>query len=337
MRKLPRIIRYLLFLAFITSFITVLLVHLFEKNRLAHTFSGTYFQKDSLAVAVHTSNLQKEEPFDEHPSGRIRKQYNNKGFISSVATADVKASGTRRILFTGDSHTDGVVWTEENFCTLLQDTLNQTKQSVEILNAGCGFYSFKNYKGVLQRNLYLKPDEFVIMVYTGNDFIENLFYDYHWYNPLQSIRQFRARLGWRYQYPLMYNSQSLAQVLYFSFYPKQEQQAMAIAKENLKAIDSLCRKSSIALKLVFIPSAFDLDSAYQQKIKDAYSFSGEELMVNRRFTTQLLGWCKEASISTIDLHDSLQFTPVLYYPNDQHLNPAGNKRIARLLTPFFLK
>lgn len=335
MRKRLRIIRYLLFLVFITSFITVLLVHLFEKNRLDHTFSGPYFQKDTQAVAVHTPSLQKDELFAEHPSGRIRKQYNNKGFISAGITADVKTPGTRRILFTGDSHTDGVVWTEENFCTLLQDTLNQTIPFVEILNAGSGFYSFGNYGGVLQRNLYLKPDEFVVMVYTGNDFIENLFYDYQWYDPFQSIRQFRARLGWRYQYPLMYNSQSLAQVLYFSFYPQQEQQALAIAKENLKRIDALCRKNEIELKIVFIPSAFDVDTGYQQKIQKAYSFTNEELTVNRRLTTQLLQWCKAASISTVDLFDAM--SPDLFYQEDQHLNPAGNQKIARLLKPFFLK
>jgi lysophospholipase L1-like esterase len=324
-----------LFLAFITSFITVLLIHLFEKNRLDHTFSGPYFQKDTLAVAVHTPDLQKDEPFAEHPSGRIRKLYNNKGFISAVTTADIKAPGTRRILFTGDSHTDGVVWTEENFCTLLQDTLKQANRSVEILNAGSGFYSFENYKGVLQRNLYLKPDEFVIMVYTGNDFIENLFYNYHWYNPLQSLRQFRARLGWRYQYPLMYNSQSLAQVLYFSLYPQQEQQALKIATENLEIIDALCRKNEIALKIIFIPSAFDVDTGYQQKIQKAYSFTNEELTVNRRLKTQLIQWCKAASIPTLDLFDDLQ--PHMFYRDDQHLNTAGNQKIARLLTPFFLK
>lgn len=335
MRKRLRIIRYLLFLAFITSFITVLLIHLFEKNRLDHTFSGPYFQKDTLAVAVHTPDLQKDEPFAEHPSGRIRKLYNNKGFISAVTTADIKAPGTRRILFTGDSHTDGVVWTEENFCTLLQDTLKQANRSVEILNAGSGFYSFENYKGVLQRNLYLKPDEFVIMVYTGNDFIENLFYNYHWYNPLQSLRQFRARLGWRYQYPLMYNSQSLAQVLYFSLYPQQEQQALKIATENLEIIDALCRKNEIALKIIFIPSAFDVDTGYQQKIQKAYSFTNEELTVNRRLKTQLIQWCKAASIPTLDLFDDLQ--PHMFYRDDQHLNTAGNQKIARLLTPFFLK
>lgn len=335
MRKRLRIIRYFLFLVFITSFITVLLVHLFEKNRLDHTFSGPYFQKDTLAVAVHTPNLQKDELFAEHPSGRIRKQYNNKGFISAAVTADVKAPGTRRILFTGDSHTDGVVWTEENFCTLLQDTLNQTIPSVEILNAGSGFYSFENYKGVLQRNLYLQPDEFVIMVYTGNDFIENMFYNYHWYNPLQSLRQFRARLGWRYQYPLMYNSQSLAQVLYFSFYPQQEQQALAIAKENLKTINALCRKNEIALKIVFIPSAFDVDTGYQQKIQKAYSFTKEELTVNRRLATELLQWCKTVSIPTVDMFNDM--SPGLFYQEDQHLNPAGNQKMARLLTPFFLK
>jgi lysophospholipase L1-like esterase len=326
-----------LFLVFISSFITVLLVHLFEKNRLNNIFNGVYFKKDTLAVAVHTPNMQKEELFEEHPSGRIRKQYNNKGFISVATTADVKTPGTRRILFTGDSHTDGVVWIEENFCTLLQDTLNQKQNVAEILNAGCGFYSFINYKGVLERYLYLKPDEFVIMVYTGNDFIESLFYNYRWYNPVQSLRQFRARLGWRYQYPLMYNSQSLAQVLYFHLYPSQQKEALDYAEQILKEIQTICQLNKIRLKVVLIPSAFDVDPSYQSKIQQAYSFSDKELNVNRRLTIELMQICKSASINAIDLFEFMQNGKHLYYPKDQHLNVEGNKALAHLLFPFILQ
>jgi hypothetical protein len=337
MSKKFRIIRYVFFLFTVTLIAAVLLIHLFEWSRLNQTFSGPFFQKDSHAIAVHTPLLQKEELFEEHPSGRINKQYNNKGFISATPTADEKTPGMRRIIFTGDSHTDGVVWTKENFCTILQDSLSKPEKPVEVFNAGCGFYSFNNYKGVLERNLYLKPDEFVMMVYTGNDFVETLFYNYKWFKPQQSVKQFRARLGWRYQYPLMYNSQSLAQVLYFSLYPGQQKEANEIAAQTIKEIKTICQTNQIRLTVVFVPSAFDIDKSYQTKIQTAYAFSPDQLLVNRRLTLELINFCKQESLRTIDLYELMQNGSHLYYPKDQHLNVEGNKMIARLLTPFFLR
>lgn len=330
--------RYFLFVLLFTILCASLLIHYFEYNRLGKLFSPDFTIPDPEAVAIHRPHISRTRPFPEHPQKRIIKYYNNLGFIKYDSTTVEKKPGIKRILITGDSHTDGMVSNTENFCTLLQDTLTRLQNTFELLNAGTGCYSFKNYQGLLNHYLYLQPDEYIVMVYAGNDFIENIMYDYHWYNPVQSLRQFRARLGWRYQYPLMYNNQSLTQVLYFSMYPHQIKQALQKAADALFTIDSVCKKNSIKFTVALIPTDFDLDSTYQQRIQQAYGFSRDELNINRWFSQQIADFCRQQSIVVYDLYDGMKLQKdSLYFRFDHHINLQGNQVVAQLMLPHFLK
>jgi hypothetical protein len=337
-KKIVYWLRYFFYLLLITCICGVFLIHVFEYNRLKKLYSADFMQPDSAAIAVHKTQISRNRPFAEHPKGRIIKHYNNHGFIRNDSTLLEAKPGIKRILITGDSHTDGMVSTVENFCTLLEDSLLKLKQPVEILNAGTGNYSFVNYEGLIQHYLYLKPSEYVVMIYTGNDFVENMMYEYHWYNPVQSLRQFRARLGWRYQYPMMYNNQSLAQVLYFTLYPNQKELSVAKTFNALHFIDSVCKKNGIAFTVGLIPADFDLDLMYQKRIQQAYGFSDADLKINRWFARSVTDFCRQNSIPVYDLYDGmLQVKDTLYFPKDHHLNVKGNRVVADLMLPHFLK
>ena len=331
-------LRYFSFLITVTVLLFVLLVHAFEYRRLKDLYSEDFSLPDSNAIAVHRRSFSRSPLFAEHPNGRIFKHYNNHGFVRDDSTKLLKTPGVTRVLITGDSHTDGLVSTAENFCTLLQDTLNRLGKTFELLNGGAGNYSFINYQGLIQHYAYLQPDEYLVMVYTGNDFIENLMYRYRWYNPLQSLRQFRSRLGWRYQYPLMYNNQSLTQVLYFHLYPQQKDDALAIACSSVVRISEYCRTKGIRLSLAFIPTDFDLDAGYRQRLRTAYGFPDASLDVNRWFTSSLQQFARAKGISVYDLHPAMQrWKDTLFYPKDHHLNVRGNQVVAELMLPAFLR
>lgn len=331
-------LKYFIFLFSFTLFAAILLIHIAEYKRVKKIFQSDFLQPDSAAVAVHKTNTSVNQSFAEHPNGTIQKYYNNLGFIRNDSTQTQKKGGVQRILITGDSHTDGLVSNAENFCTLLQDTLKKIQNPFEILNSGTGNYSFKNYQGILQHYLYLKPDEFIVMLYTGNDFIESILQDYHWYNPVQSLRQFRARIGWRYQFPQMFNNQSLAQVLYFSLYPYQKKEAFYNAIEALTTIDSVCRQNKIRFTVALLPSDFDLDTMYQQRIQKTYKFNNDELHVNRWFSVEVAEYCRQHSIPVYDLFKGMNAqTDSLYYLHDHHLNKTGNKVVAELMLSHFLK
>lgn len=336
--KMKYWLRYLFFLLVITIIMGISLIHVFEYSRLKKLYADTLMQKDSLAIAVRKHNAGKTIWWEEHPNGSFKKYYNNFGFVQYDSTAVQKKEGYKRILITGDSHTDGVVDVTENFCTLLQDSLKRLNQKVELLNAGTGNYSFVNYRGILKKNLFLHPDEFWIMVYTGNDFIENVLYDFHWYNPVQSLRQFRARLGWRYQYPVLYNNQSLTQVFYFSLYPKQKEQSI---KETFRAVDEIadvCNRNHIRLRFVLLTTDFDIDPAYRKKVQSACGFTDDQINTNRWFAAQLSEYCRQKNIFCFDVQPVLsKINGTMFYPIDHHLNPYGNKVLSETLLPLFLK
>ncbi|HMO33169.1 MAG TPA: GDSL-type esterase/lipase family protein [Lacibacter sp.] len=329
---------YVVFLAGFTTTAFVLLVHVLEYRRLQQLVPPDYLQPDPQADFVRKPNTSLQQPFAEHPAGILRKQYNNYGFLRHDSTQQQKREGVRRILFTGDSHTDGLVWNEENFCTLLEDSLHLAGQPAEVLNAGTGYYTFRQYEGVLLRNLHLQPDDFVVVVYAGNDFVETLFYDFRWYNPLQSLRQFRARLGWRYRYPVLYNNQSLTQVYYFHLYPFQVQPVINEALAAVGRMQAICHRNGIRFHLVLLPSDFDLLPGYQEKVRLATGLTSAALAVNTTFSRALAAFCQQLNIPFLDLALSLQYqSGAYYYPRDHHLNAPGNRVVAQRLTRYFLQ
>ncbi|MFN4285022.1 MAG: SGNH/GDSL hydrolase family protein [Lacibacter sp.] len=276
--------------------------------------------------------------FKEHPDGIFIKQSNNLGFVKAADTRITKESGLLRVLVTGDSHTDGYVHTHENFCTLLEAQLQKAGKAVEVLNAGVAYYSFPNYPGALFRNLFLRPDVFVLVAYTGNDFIENCMYNFRWNNPVQSLRQFRARIGWRNQYPLMYNNQSLGQVLYFYLYPHERQRALNYATAAIDRMATKCTENKIRFILFLLPTDYDLQPAYRSQIKAAYGFPNEALDVNQWLARQLAAYASARGIEVVD--PSLSWKPFadsLYYPKDHHINAAGNRAVATALLPLLMQ
>lgn len=329
---------YAAFLVVFTLVAAVLLIHVFEYRRYLQLINTSYHQRVADARWVRKPNTVSRSVFNEHPQGFVIKQSNNLGFVKATPTHPNKARDVMRVLVTGDSHTDGYVHTEENFCTLLQQQMQAPGCSAELLNAGMGNYSFANYAGVLVRNLYLKPDVFVLVTYAGNDFVENRMFEYRWYNPLQSLRQFRARIGWRYQYPLMYNNQSLAQVLYFHLYPNERQPALQYAKEKIDRMARLCNENKIQFVLFLLPTDYDLQPAYRVKIAAAYGFSSATLDVNKWFSLQLAAYAREKGIEVVD--PSSRWLPQadsLYYSQDHHINAAGNRAVARELLPVLMQ
>ncbi|MEZ6092079.1 MAG: hypothetical protein R3C05_29555 [Pirellulaceae bacterium] len=57
---------------------------------------------------------------NEHPKGEIVFQRNGSSFRENQETPVEKPVDTRRIIITGDSHTDGAVWNNENAANLLE-------------------------------------------------------------------------------------------------------------------------------------------------------------------------------------------------------------------------
>jgi hypothetical protein len=94
--------------------------------------------RDSMAGHIHKPHLVGELTWPEHPQGAIRYVTNNLGFRKDSDTTECKGSGVYRILVTGDSHTDGVVYNSESFPNRLETMLNLSskKLTYEVINGG---------------------------------------------------------------------------------------------------------------------------------------------------------------------------------------------------------
>ena len=96
---------------------------------------------------------------------------NSKGFKD--VEFPVERSNKYRILGIGDSFAYGVVPYQNNYLTLLEQSLNKQKKNVEIFNMGIPYTCPVDYLSILvDEGLAYKPDMVLLSFYVGNDYLE---------------------------------------------------------------------------------------------------------------------------------------------------------------------
>ncbi len=290
----------------------------FENNTYnTYILNDDKYQLDATAGHIKKPNLSVAFDWPEHPNKSFTVTTNNYGFREDQDTRLEKSTNTKRLIVTGDSHTHGAVNNAESFCSLLENQLNavDTPINYEVINAAAGYYTFKNYRGCLTRNLEFSPDHFIITLYTGNDFIEALFsaespsfiesYQRSWYR-IRKAFQFSTsdKTGL---------SQGILQDFYFRLYPSHQQKAMEIAKQEINAIVEICRRNNIQLTFILLPSQTDVNSA-----------SNSNTLANR-----LKKHFDKCNLQYIDLLPEFKKpTTSLYWKKDIHLNLKGHQQVA---------
>ncbi|MBI5912101.1 MAG: SGNH/GDSL hydrolase family protein [Betaproteobacteria bacterium] len=217
-----------------------------------------YYIPDSTAGHIHKPHAVRSFTWKEHPRGTIRMVVNNLGFREDIDTLTAKPGQTYRILVTGDSHMDGVVYNSESFTNRLEALLELSYKSPQfkVLNGGAGYYGPHNYAGFLKKFLYLKPDMYVVVLYTGNDFLDGI--------TTAEIRH-RAQIPKRpdgyyraLEEAASYNAgaigQALNQAYFFKTFPELETTAVDVAYEQILDIARTCSSERIAFIVVTLPT-----------------------------------------------------------------------------------
>lgn len=302
-----------------------------------------YYRIDSLAMFVHQPNVEIEFEWKEHPNQAITFVTNSLGFRENDETQLEKAKGGTRILVTGDSHTDGVIFNSESFPNIMENALNRwsSENNFEVINGGAGFYSFKNYFGFIEKYKDLQPDYFIVNVFTGNDFRETLLYEEvskNYFNITKNA-YFRAKrklfLETKLQVPL---NQGLDQQYYFKTFPKDFDSAFRYAKHYTSKIDSLCKAENIELVITLLPTKTETNKDFREKIKSEYSWSEEVLSINSDFTRSYQDWLASSGIKTFDLLDTLTVPEgKVFWDGDLHINLEAHKRIGLFLADNLFK
>lgn len=292
------------------------------ENKVYNSFisSDDKYATDSIAGHIKKSDLDVHFQWKDHNEGRFTIITNNLGFREDSNTQVEKKENTTRILVTGDSHTDGVCNNPESFSNTLEEKLNLSESTLkwEIINGGAGYYTFQNYNGFLKRNLYLKPDKYIVTVYTGNDFIEAIFID-HSPTLIESVKRTWYRVR---KYVLFHDadqlglSQANLQQLYFELYPEVIKVAQNIAIRELSDIQFVCDENNIELIILMLPSNLEAKLKY-----DASDL-----------TQKVIETLEASSISHINLLPAFQQSEKdLFWKQDLHLNTEGHQVVASSL------
>ncbi len=293
-----------------------------------------YYQADAVAVHVHRPYAKREYNWPESKSGKIIFQTNNLGFREDTDTAARKTKGVTRVLVTGDSQVDGVVNNSESFPSVLENRLNSESQTkkFEFLNGGVGYYGPDHYPLFLNKYLYLKPDIYIVCIYTGNDFIDSARIlearDGVNERPAEYIRSLQAC-----QVNEGAVSQVVNQVYYFKTFPQMKEKTLNHVQELMVKIRNVCKQQGIDLLLVLLPTKADVewqrDAEALEKVKHCLKLSEADLRINRDLTEAFIKGLQNKNINVLDLYSSMKNkNDEFYWKKDYHLNGRGHNFIA---------
>ena len=293
-----------------------------------------YYKVDKIVGHVHRAYARREYIWPEHKNGKVVLKTNNLGLREDSDTRINKPKGVIRVLVTGDSHIDGVVNNDESFPHVLQAKLNAANQTAkfEILNGGVGYYGFEQYFFFLKKYSILKPDVFIAVIYTGNDFIEATAALESEGEPNKRSHAYKKRLqNYSGNANILY--QAMNQIYYFKSFPEMKEKAVAYALEIILKINNLCRQRNIDFICVFLPTKADVewqsDRNNLEKVRGCLDLSEPELKINRELTEALIKGISENHINFIDLyHDMKNQDSEFFWKKDYHLNVEGHKFLA---------
>jgi len=306
-----------------------------------------YYIYDGDIGHIHRPEARMEVAWEEHPLGRIVMQTNNLGFREDKETEEDKEDNVVRILVTGDSHIDGTVNNLESFPNRLEALLNQSGEPFrfEVLNGGTGFYGPQHYARFLSKYDYLNPDAFIVVMYTGNDFLDAVRTESLKDSSMAAGRDFGAWDRLRYFGRLaaarrVYHGavgQGLNQAFFFKHFPGMKQTSLAVTRQEIERMRERCLARGIDFYLVLLPPRWeveDCDMGWCFKLTRLVLWlSGEDLGVNRELRDSLAIWLDRNHIDYMDFADHEDHDPgrPLFWEADCHLSVYGHSMLAEAM------
>lgn len=295
--------------------------------------SGYVF--DSVVGIRRTPHLDYKRRHPEHPKGQFQYQTNSVGMRDDELLEDPDL----RILFTGDSQTEGVCATDESFVNLLESRLrgDHPGRAIESVNAALGGTSPWYYLDILEASLDLEPDLFVPVFYGGNDFFGVMalerFYRGRGRPNKVSNREGSAPLG---ELPSGLGSQELRQIEYFLFNPEDRGVAVETWTAIAMEMSRRCEAHGIGFFPVYLPPPLvTQDEAYADVVADL-EVRANDLATRLEMSNELAdAWIEKlagSGVTVIDLRGPIAaVTTRLYWDADRHLNVEGQSIAAGVL------
>ena len=287
---------------------------------------------------VPFTNLKR--PWEEHPQGVFMMRTNSLGLRMDGEPSPRPPD--LRVLIAGDSHVDGVCFNREGYPALLEAALAAERpgETVEVVNAACGGYSFYHYLGTLERLLSLSPDVFVVTVYGGNDFGEGLqlYHRFAGTAPPERSEEYDRLVGRAQTVSVAALSQAFLSYKLFDTFPGESEEALQMARDVSTEILVTCLRQGIRPVFVYLPPAADVEWDVHAEaldgVREALALGREDLGTLDRIADAYLAFLEERRIEVLDLRPVFEGAAgPLFWERDQHLNLRGQETVARALLP----
>ena len=298
------------------------------------TREDDYYKPDPIVGHSHRPDARRVFDWSEHPQGEIVFRTNNLGFREDHDTDSRPAVGVDRILVTGDSHIDGVVWNHESYPNLLEDLLNGAGRSVEIINGGTGYYGPLNYRLQLDKFANLGLAGFVVTIYTANDFLEAGIVLEATGRPNERPEEYMPTFNSLPKRLRQVAGQHLNQTFYLNTFPHMQDATLDFVVGEIEAIQRRANDLDIPILIVLLPSKIDVeqDDLDLTAASDSLGLEREQLNLNRQMAERLESRLAELEIPTLDLLPLFEGQRGLYWEQDHHLSVEGHRRIADLIS-----
>ncbi len=307
-------------------------INFFDLNRI-----GNKFIYDPLAYLIPKPNQTSNWDWPEHPAGRFRIVTNDLGLREDASVTPDKRGP--RILVAGDSHTGGLVNNSETFANQLEVTLAAAEgwKDVDVVNAGVPFTGPSCYLGILKKYLYLKPDVFIAVLFTGNDFVDDLRLRYvldGWSLP-RAGGKYREQLRTATEQHPAGLYQGFNQAVRWKHFPREMERSLEVVVQSYRNIQTLCTENGITFLAVVLPTKMDVDSddmEAREAIREVLGMTPEDVGLNRQLGDRFAETVRAAGIHCFDPTDVMAaHEEPLYWTQDYHLGLAGHTLLAREL------
>ncbi|MEM6672690.1 MAG: SGNH/GDSL hydrolase family protein [Planctomycetota bacterium] len=300
---------------------------------------------DEHAYVLNVKSHSRMKKWEEHPDGEIDIQTNSEGFRE---TEEVRTEGVDfRVAVLGDSHTAGVIATDESFANVLEARLGQelSPKVVDVINAGVGGTTVYNYLGMIELLAKYEPDAYVVTVYGGNDFgaaakLRRYFERLGPYRVRGAIKPAAARKAWRESGKT--RAQETQQVRYFDANPEDVDLAIGAVQGVLGRMADRCEELDAELIVVYLPPPLSAQpEQYAEYIEMATLALGDDthgLTVSDMIADPMLSFAEERGLTTVDLRIPFgQTDEPLYWFADFHIDIEGHQAVADELFPILFE
>jgi hypothetical protein len=293
----------------------------------------------------HTANAQKHFTNEEQTILIIQNAVGHRGPDYVLR----KAAGKNRVLFLGDSFTEGSHVGEES---LFSNIIGNAYPNLEVMNAGVGGYgSVQEYIYLQREGLKFEPD-LVFLLFFENDLLDNCLsftpgigprpYASMQNGQLEIHEKFSSQEWQKYALPVPFAAKLNQYSLAYNFFNFRVYQILRSSYLNRLEYQDI-RKADACPKLEIIKTIYQ---RMQQLVREKGSKFAIGFIPTREDAQKgvaevqipLLAFCQEKGIPCISLTSALKAEydkgERPYFINDIHWNRVGHKVAAEVLGPY---